>query len=510
MIEQKSGRRLSSIVVLAILVGYVWFGCAEKRPVDGASDKTASSLEDVVPLTIANIRGHQMLYNEGWFVITSSRKALQYAKAKSIVSSGQAIRGAQQRVAARSAETKESIRADLQHSLDTGKATMKAGTDLSGQILKGTDALARSELTFASTTFASAWEDFIQGYLTLATRTEEDRMELVALPGGWYHSLRNDFSNIWGITKSLRDPLAGKIEVSWEAAFKQASNDFRAEYERSGQQGNTLMALGPILHGYLKALYHGAAAPAAKTLVHTGASGAGNAAAAVFLPVASTSVVAGRTVASVGLTFFYTGRTGVKLISPTIESGLLSGLALLSLGAVPITYVSGGTFGAMNQVAFMMGTPLYATGEAATISALQTGRYVGFVVYDAVSGTTKVVINQASSGVVLGYNALSAIPAHLFMGVTDSAILLAWEGPNLVIAKVTGRLKAREGSRASIESESAPASELPVGAVVDLNKLREKEGVKVEIISQDPAVIRGVIPQIPCDMREGDGTCQND
>jgi hypothetical protein len=206
--------------------------------------------------------------------------------------------------------------------------------------------------------------------------------------------------------------------------------------------------------------------------VHAGATGTAHAAGGAFLPVAGTSVVAGRTIQAVGLTFFYTGKTGVGLISPTVESGLLSGMAVLSLGAAPLTYVTGGTLGAINQVAFTAGAPLYTAGESATRSAVQTGRYVGFVAYDAMSGVTNVVINQAASGVVLGYNALSAVPAHLLMGGTDSAILLAWEGPNLVIAKVTGRLKTKQEPHR--QSDSA------------------------------------VIPQISCDVSEGDGTCQTE
>ncbi len=508
MVEHKSGRCLSLIIILAILVGYTWFGCAEKRPVDGASDKTTNTLEDVIPLTLANIRGHQMLFNEGWFVITSSRDALQYAKDRSIDSSGQAIREAQQQVVARSVEYKERVTGDLQHSIDTAQAGMSSGTDLSRRILKRTHTLAQSELTYASTNFASAWESFVQGYLTLATRTEEDRIKLVALPGRSYEALRSDFSNIWEVTKSLRGDFAKNIELSWDAAFRKAGEEFRAEYERSGEQGNSLIALGPILQGYLKALYHGAAVPTAKTIAEVGVSGTRQAAAAVFLPVASTSVVTGRTIQSIGLTVFYTGRTGIKLVSPTIESGLLSGLALLSLGTLPVTYLSGSTFGALNQVAFTTGPPLVATGEAITMSAFETGRYVGFVSYDAMTASTKVIINQAASGVVLGYNAVSAIPAHLFMGVADTAILLAWEGPNLVIAKITGRLKVR--GEPGGETNEASASQLPVGSVVDLNKLREKEGVHVEIISQDPAVIREVIRQIPCDAREGEDACPKD
>ena len=48
-------------------------------------------LSQVIPVTMANIKGQKTLYKEGWFVITSSEKALQYAKEHSIDSSAQAL-----------------------------------------------------------------------------------------------------------------------------------------------------------------------------------------------------------------------------------------------------------------------------------------------------------------------------------------------------------------------------------------------------------------------------------
>ena len=125
----------------------------------------------------------------------------------------------------------------------------------------------------------------------------------------------------------------------------------------------------------------------------------------------------------------------------------------------------------------------------------------GFVTYDALAGTTRVMFNQASSGVVLGYNALSALPAHLFMGAEDAAILLAWEGPKLLLVKATGRVKSKSGS-----AESS-AGDLPVGTVINLKELQSTEGVTVEVLSDDPTQIRDVLQQLPCDVRDTDGPC---
>jgi hypothetical protein len=147
---------------------------------------------------------------------------------------------------------------------------------------------------------------------------------------------------------------------------------------------------------------------------------------------------------------------------------------------------------------------------------------VGFVAYDAVKGATKVVINQSASGIVLGYNALTALPVHALMGVEDAAVFLAWDGPRLVVAMARGRVKLSGGSTAgeapipSVAQDRAEASktgndsgpdesyslgDLRVGTVVDLKKLEGVDGVTVEILSTDNAVIKEVLEKIPDDVR---------
>jgi len=489
-------------MILSFSFCLAWPGCASD-PAQPASVESSQSqtIEDIIPLTAANLRGHKMLYEDGWHVITSSKQSLKFAQEHSIRSSGAAIREASRTIATHSTEYTTAIGSALHRSLETGTSLVQSGTKRSSNILEGTRSLTQAEWAYSTRHFGEAWEEFIQGNLSLGTRTQQDRDALLALPGHEFASLKQDFSNIWDIAKDLQENFSGRIQVSWDAAFQQASQDFRAEYERSGEQPNTLMALGPILRGYLKALYHGGLAPAAKTIVRSSAKGTGTATGSVFLPVAATSVVAGRTIQAAGMALFYTGKTGISLISPTVESGLLASLSILSLGAMPVTAVSGTLFGAVNQVAFTAGGPALAAGEATSLAALDTGKYVGFMAYDAVSGATKVVIHQAASGIVLGYNAVSALPAHLFMGAEDAAILLAWEGPKLLIVKVTGRVKSKH------ENIESSAGDLPVGTVINLKQLRSAEGMTVEVLSEDPKTIRDALQQLPCDVRDNDGPC---
>ncbi len=469
------------------------FGTAGKPA--PATKPSQSTVEDVIPMTMANLRGHRMVYNEGWYVVTSSKQAFAYAREKSLVSSKRAIEAAVHEAGKETGAYGKAISKDVQRSVRTGKETVATGTAQTKNILAETHQLAKAEFAYAGEGFQDATRTFVRGNLTIAPRTAHERKELAGLPGAYYHGLKTDFSNVFALTEKAQKKIAAKIDPAWEPAFRKAAREFQAEYERSGNEPNSLMALGPILAGYLKALYHGLVAPASKTIVRTTVEGTTY---AVFLPIAATTIVAGRTVQSVGLTVYYVGKTGVKIISPTIEGGMLAGLSLLSLSTVPVTYTVGGTWGALNQVAYTTVGPAAATGEAAATTAFHTAGYVGFVAYDAVKGTTQVVINQAASGIVLGYNALTAIPTHLLMGTLDTAIFLAWDGPRLVIAEARGRI-ASSADRSGKTSWSV--GDLPVGTVVDLKKLQDTKGVTVNILSTDPGLIQKVIEKTPDDLR---------
>jgi hypothetical protein len=486
---------LLSCLVLLILLHRPALAADAQEQGQSPVQENKVSVEDVIPLTAGNMRGHKMLYNEGWYVVTSSSKALSFAKEQSFVSSKTALRQIAVDASKHSSEYKESLASDVKESYQTGKTLVTGGTELSGKILEATHAVAETEYAYAGDRFQKAVESFVRGNLSISRRTEEDRRELAALPGDYFKNVKQDFSNVFDLAETTKKRFSGGIDPAWESAFQKASREFQSEYEKSGTEPNSLMALGPILAGYLKSFYYGIVAPTSKTIVKTTVAGTTY---AVFLPVSAVSIVAGRTVQSVGLTVYYAGKTGIKVISPTVEGGLLSGLSLLSLGSVPVTYAAGGALGAVNQVAFTVAGPAAGVVEGTASTGLHSAGYVGFLAYDALKGTTKVTINQAASGLVLGYNALTAVPTHALMGLEDAAVFLAWDGPRLVIAVAKGRIKS---GPEPASGESFSLEDLPAGTVVDLKELGKKEGIKVDVLSTDSAVIRNVLEKIPGDVR---------
>jgi hypothetical protein len=477
--KEVTGMQKFLIGILSILF---LFGCSSKNKKTTPKKK----VEDIIPLTAANMRGHKALYNEGWFVVTSSKRSLAFANRYGVQSSKQAIIKTAKRIVKNSKTYKKDMTGLVKKSYDLSVQILKEGQKETVSIWRSTHALGKGEKEIAVFFFKKSWKSLIKGNLTLLKRTKADRKNFMAVPGGYFKNLSEDFKNLFFLTKIIHDEISKKISLSWKKSFEEASTEFKKEYEKSGKKANSLMAMGNILSGYLKAFYYGLVKPSAKSIVKVTALGTNY---GIFLPTAAVAVVSGRTIQATGVTLYYVSKMGIKLVSPTIESGFLSGLGLLSLATIPPTYAVGGTYGVINQVAYSIVAPTAGVTSAVGQTAYHTGKYVAFVSANIATGATKVIINQISSGLVLGYNALTAIPVHLFLLSVDSAIFLAWDGPRLVIAAVQGKIG------------KSSAGDLPVGTVVDLKKLQKIKGVKVRIITKDPKIIKKVLKRIPKDLR---------
>lgn len=480
-----------SVLVFTALLP-ILVSCAANKERQATDQPT--SVKDVIPITMANMRGHKALYDEGWFVVPSSKRSLAYAKQKSVISSREAILAAAQSMAGRNQRFAEDLKEHWSFSFELGAATYEGGSRITREVLSGTAELGQAQIDFGMESFQTAWGTFIKGNLFMGRRTQHTRQELMAQPGDYYQNLKHDFSNIYTLTANMQNDFANSIAATWDEGFNEASKAISTEYDNSGQSSNSLMALGHIIKGYAKGIYYGLLKPGVSTTGTSVSAAARGATQAVFLPSATAVSVTGRTIQAIGTTVFYTGKLGIEIISPTVEAGFLSGLAILSLGTTPLTYVTGTGIGAVNQIAFTAATPVITATSGVVATTMDTSTYVAFVTFDAISGTSKVVFNQATSALVLGYNALTALPSHLFLASIDSAVFLAWDGPRLVVALARGQIG--EGDNPELRVDS-----LPVGSVVDLQTL-EQRGLKVEVLSDDPEVINKVLEQIPNDMRE--------
>ena len=469
-------------------------GCAS-APAPASAAKPPS---EIIPITAANLRGQESVYREGYLIVSSTEKAFAYAKEHSIKLSGSAMQQMGADIARHSAELSGGVATAPSAGIQTGAKVLERGTALTKSELAFAHAAAQGELDYANRGMQRAWDRFVRGNLTLTERTESDRAALRALPGGYFDRLGSDWSNLNELTDNAKKTMSTGIEARWSEAFAEARADFNRAYERSGGRSNSLAGLGDIFVGYVSAVYSGVAKPTTRAAVQGGEATAKVGTDVVFLPVTYAFIVTGRTVTSAGMSLYYTTAMGVKLVSPTVEGGLLAGMSMLAYGAVPVTYAAGGAVGAVNQVAVTTAAPVAGVGHAAGSAVGETGVYAAQVSYDLATGVAKVTMNQAQAGIVLGYNALTALPAQVVLSAANGVVFLAWDGPRLIVAAAKGEVQWRDdaGARGSV-----PVQSLPVGAVVDLDALGKEPGVTVETLSDDPRVVEKVLERLPQDLR---------
>ena len=181
-------------------------------------------------------------------------------------------------------------------------------------------------------------------------------------------------------------------------------------------------------------------------------------------------IVSGRIAYSLGANFYYVGKAGIKVLSPTCEGGFLASIALLSGAAAPVTYVGGETIRVVTQVAVTTATPMVGTGKFVLASVEDTATQAALLTYDTIKGTSEVILNQGKAAVVLGYNALMAIPTQAAMAAGNTLIFLSWDGPRLALYSLKGDI---DFSR-----------KIPAGVVLDRKKLEESKEFIVEKISK--------------------------
>jgi hypothetical protein len=465
-------------------------------PSSSSSSRSSVPIEDIIPTTVANIKGHKAMYEDGWFIISSSQKALAFAKEHSINSSAEAINKATLSIKENTSGYTESLSDGIERAQNTSKVIFKEGTARSMDIIVGTHHLAQKEIAFSKTTAAEAWDSFITGYVYLGKRTEDSRAALKRIPSDFVDNVSEDFNELASAVKEMQARSTTDITGQWDNALANAEAEFKRGYEESGEKNDSITGLWTLLTGYAKGAYEGLFKPAAKSSWQTAKFTVKVAGAAVFLPVASTYILTKNTLQSSGMAIYYTGKTGIEVISPTLKGGYLASMSLLSAGAVPVTYVAGTTVGVINQVGSTVAAPVIGTTQGVVTTTADTLKYGTLVTYDALLGTTKVFVEQVKSGVVLGYNALTALPAHVLLGGINTAYFLVWDGPKLVVASVTGDV--------SFDSKTMQPGELPVGSVIDLKALQNNTDLNIQVISDDPEVIERVLESLPSDLKQSD------
>jgi hypothetical protein len=453
------------------------------------------TVPEILKFSKANLQGQKSLYNEGWLVISSTKKSFDYANEHLITTAknswvqwGKSLR-----------DNSKDFSKNLKNNPEVAKKVYQYlerwGPEGRKEIKKGTKKLVKLEFEYGKENFRNAWGEVLLGTIFLNRLTEDDRNKISSLITSFPGQIKSDYRNLKKWMGFLRSKKRKTIEDSWKLAFSKAGFEWHREYEKSSKKKNTLLALPYVLWGNIKAIWYGLIKPGgekAGSLLATGAKKSAKWTAKILLlPPVAVMMVTGRTVYNLGGVLYYTGKMGARVLSQTVEAGLLASMGTLSFGSIAPTYVAGQGLAYINQVAMTALAGGASGGTFVTSTALDTINSIAHFSYDIAKETSKVIVGSGSSAIVLGYNALTALPTQTFFTLINSAAFLVWDGPRLAVYRIRGKIKD-----SSIE-------DLPVGAVLDFNKIKklEIEGLEVDVLTKDQEVIKKILEQLPKDLR---------
>lgn len=432
----------------------------------------AQMLEKAIPITMNNLKGHMALFDEGYYVITSSRQALDYAYSHGVVNSKQVWHEI-----SKTRETRK-IKKNVDQ-LESNKKTevtsqnlKKSLADTGHQILQDTEAVTQHLDTKAIDSRKAAFEALTLGYLQFDKRTEEDIEELKKLKTSWFSGLKNDFRNFAQIYEEINEKEVAESKGFFEKNFLSAKEEIQKEYKNSGERSNSLIALLDLSWGYIKGLYYGVAKP----------TGEG----ALSVTKLTYNVIS-KTLDSTTKVFFYSSAIGYKIIAPSIESGYLGSLSLVQWASARGLAVGGRSLYLINQMAVVGSEPIYKGGKWMLSTVADTAESSVLTVFDYGQGMGQIAFNNVKAGMVLGINAITALPAQAILAAANSVVFLAYDGPRLAIYTARG------------DFNSINLNEIPIGVVLDVEQL-QKQNIKIEKISEDPTDIQNVIRESSKDL----------
>jgi len=457
----------------------------------GPTAVKSATVSDELEVTRRNLKGHESLYNDGWFVITASKKAIETGRQDSI-SASQALNLALSEASGAKKDFSQKISKLRETTQKDAEDFSKSGNDRTKDLFSKTASLRQQQWKFTQETYSNAYSSFTLGYLELGKRTSEDWKKLKKANGDFVNRTKHihDDHEMKMIMGDLYQEAEKKTdEAVWTTSFAKAGQEFNKSYDESGEKGNSLLGLGSVLWGHIKAVYYGFIKPGTASLgqgVVAAADGTQKGGTYLIGGLIGAIKISGDMVYTTGLNIYYTTKIGYHVFAPTIESGLLGSLALVSTAALPVIYAGGESLGALNQVAVTTATPIMSTGPFVLATTAESAKYSAIMAYDFAKGTGTAFVHETHAAVVVGYNVLTQVPAQILLGAANSAVFLAYDGPHLALIAARGDI------------DGVPVNQIPVGTVMDTKAL-ENKGIRFEKLTDDPAVVQKALEATPKD-----------
>lgn len=425
-------------------------------------------------ITSKNIEGQKKLFEKGWFIITSPVEAWDYALENN-EQSGEAFKRAINKIK----PSKETFSERLESARQTSKEIKSAGEKISKTLLDTGAEVQKKSFQMSSESFKKSWKRLNLGYVSYVKTNEDDLESIKKINTEFFGRVKTDFKSIEDGMKPVLGHLLEKSEVPWKKYFKEGKYSFVDQYEKSGTRENSLTGLWDILVGYASWTYKAIFTPTAKTIYQETKN----------IPyysidlVLKTFIASHNVIYSLGANVYYTSKLGYKIISPSLEAGYLSSLALLGVLNGSITSNLIRSAGLINKVAVKSAAPLVAGSQLTIEEVSSRAQDAATYLAHGSMAVGEVVFEKVDTGVVLGYSALSQIPPQLLLMSINSAIFLVYDGPKLFIVKVSGMIGDKK------------IDEVPVGTVMDMRKMKE-EGLQIETLSKDPEIIKKVLEHV--------------
>ncbi|MBK23234.1 MAG: hypothetical protein CME70_04435 [Halobacteriovorax sp.] len=426
-----------------------------------------------------SVEEHKEMYREGWYIVPATKKNFKeiYRDVSKTTPRAWA-----EFAASFKKDSAEFVAFQKEHpkkALQTLKKINEFSKRTSKSIRKETRELSRSEWEFSKNNFGKAKEHFVLGHVKFVNRMEKDLEAIVNSPRKTRDEISGDIKNFKRFIRKFRSKKGSEVDRSWKGSLKKAKAEFEDQYHKSGKASNSITAIPKVLWGYLKWAYYGVVKPSGRNLKKGGGM-------VLFPPVVAAST-AYRGVSNLGGVLFHTGKLGVHVLSPYVESGVYASLGILGAASVMPTYVGGHGLSAFNRVVISSAGAVTSGSQVIGSSMIGTGKHVGSMFYNFGKATGKTVFTTSKSAMVLGYNAMVALPAHTVLMSMGAVLAVVVDGPDLVIASIRGKDKS--------------LNKLPAGTALDVSKL-EKSGYKVEVILKDSERVKDVIDGAVEDLKE--------
>lgn len=428
---------------------------------------------DPLSLTKANWKGHKRLYHEGYSIIPSTEKSLEFIYQKSLFESGESIARAQQGMHETGQELKKAPSELYQGAKEVGTNILKSGTKANKKLEDALKEKSKAQGKLSKEQIKRAWGEFVLGYREILPREKS----------GWM-DFKNYISSNFKLSAKEMDDLdqwlwndgatINKAKSAWGDSLIRAQKEFEESYQKSGERENSFLALGDILLGYGKAIYYGLFRPSGTQVSNAVKIGAK----ALAHSLIGSAVIVKNIFLTTGRVFYFVAESGYYIIAPSAKASIYATLSLfnstsslLLKGTAPGLYVANQV--ALTTVATTSGATYFTIGMAG-----ETLKDTALLTYHLGRGVGEIALNQGQSAISLGYNLITALPAQMAMGVGTATLFLAWDGPRLVLYS----FKHQDNLL------------LPKDVVIDKEKAKIK-GTWTEL-TDDPKIIDGLLDKM--------------